>query len=136
MIASSKCSPVSPRPSAMFRALGSCPSTNHDHGSSPVTITSFLIHDHEPRSRSFIFCCQIRAIRPPGLWTRPSRTVFSSRIIFFKTVHYWTAIPPESAYANSPKGMRIHRDGSLAQAEGWTNSLSGIGHIAKMLQIS
>ena len=28
------------------------PSTNHDHGSSPVTITSFLMreHGHEPRS--------------------------------------------------------------------------------------
>ena len=37
---------------------------------------------------------------------------------FFKTVHYWTAILPESAYANSLKGMRIHRDGSLAHATG------------------
>ena len=26
--------------------------------------------------------------------------------------------PPESAYANSLKGMRIHRDGSLAHAIG------------------
>ena len=43
--------------------------------------------------------------------------------------------PPESAYANSLKGMRIHRDGSLAHAEGWTKSLSGIGHIARMAAI-
>ena len=26
-------------------------STNHDHGIVPVTITSFLMHDHDPRSR-------------------------------------------------------------------------------------
>jgi hypothetical protein len=31
--------------------------------------------------------------------------------------------------------MRIHRDGSLPHAERWKNSLSGIGHIAKMAQI-
>jgi len=43
-----------------------CLCTNHDHGSSPVTITSFLIHDHEPRTR--------------GLWIRPSRTILSSRM--------------------------------------------------------
>jgi len=48
--------------------------------------------------------------------------------------------PPESAYANSLKGMRIHRDGSLAHAEGWEQSqypktsLSAIGHIAKCLR--
>ena len=41
---SSKCSPGSPRPSAMFRALGSFPSTNHGHGSSPA-------HDHASRAR-------------------------------------------------------------------------------------
>jgi hypothetical protein len=94
----------------MFRALGSFPSTNHDHGSSPVTITSFLIHDHEPRTRSFF------------------RDNFFSKL---STIRQQS--PPESAYANSPKGMRIHREGSFAHAEGWeqsqipTNSLSGIG---------
>jgi hypothetical protein len=30
--------------------------------------------------------------------------------------------PPESVYAHCLKGMRIHRDGSLAQAEGWEQS--------------
>jgi hypothetical protein len=58
--------------------------------------------------------------------------------------------PPESVYANFLKGMRIHRDGSLAHAIGEsplplgvalkvsidpTNSLSGIGHIVRMAQI-
>jgi hypothetical protein len=46
MIVSSRCSPGSPRPSEMFRALGSFPSTNHDHGSSPA-------HDHASRTRWF-----------------------------------------------------------------------------------
>ena len=31
--------------------------------------------------------------------------------------------------------MRIHKERSLAHAEGWTKSLSGIGHIGNMLQI-
>ena len=80
-----------------------CPGKRHEHGSSPVTITSFLIHDHEPRTRVD------DKTKSHGLFVG---------IILFKTVHYWTVILRESAYANSLKGMGIHRDGSLAHAIG------------------
>ena len=58
------------------------------------------------------------------------------RIIFFQNSPLLDSnSPPGFAYANSLKGMRIHKDGFLAHAEGWTKSLSGIGHLAKMPQI-
>src|SRR4030095_16219675 len=110
MIASSKCSPVSPSPSAMFRALGSCPSTNHDHGSSPVTITSFLIHDPRATITVLYILLSDPGHTDTGLMDKTKPHGLFLKDNFFKTVHYWTAIPPESAYANSPKGMRIHRD--------------------------
>jgi hypothetical protein len=69
----SRCSPGSPRPSAMFRALGSFPSTNHDHGSSLVTITSFS--DTRSRTRLFIFPLSDPGHTDTSLWIRPSRTI-------------------------------------------------------------
>jgi hypothetical protein len=83
---------------------------------------------------------------PPGtrtnpVWTKP-HGLFLKDNFFSKLFTIRQQSPPESAYVNSLKGMRIHRDGSLAHAERWEqsqipkNSLSGIGHIAKMTQIS
>jgi hypothetical protein len=130
MIVSSKCSLVSHRVLIVrdghehdheVRAR-LCLCTNHDHGSSPVTITSFLIHDHEPRTRN---TGVMDKTKPHALFLKDN--------FFSKLPTIRQQSPPESAYANSPKGMRIHREGSFAHAEGWeqsqipTNSLSGIG---------
>ena len=71
--------------------------------------------------------------KPHGLLLKDN---FSSKLF---TIRQQSS--PESVYANFLKGMRIHRDGSLAHAEGWENlnypknSLSGIGHIGNMLEI-
>jgi hypothetical protein len=70
-----------------------------------------------------------------GLWIRPSRTVFFQDNFSSKLSTIRQQSPPDFAYANSLKGMRIYRAGSLAHAEGLTKSLSGICHIGKMLQI-
>jgi len=56
--------------------------------------------------------------RPPmALFRKRDQGPFQD--IFFKPSTIRQQSPPEFAYANSLKGMRIHRDGSLAHAEGW-----------------
>jgi len=90
-------------------------STSHDHGSSAFIIQLSSLPSQTPLSDP--------GHTDTGLWIRPSRTILSSRIIFFsKLSTIRQQSPPESAYANSLKGMRIHRDGSLAHAEGWEQS--------------
>jgi hypothetical protein len=57
-----------------------------------------------------------------ALFRKRDQVFFFQDNLFSKLSTIGQQSHPESAYANSLKGMRIHRDGSLAHAEGWEQS--------------
>ena len=61
----------------------------------------------------------------PGTLGSAIRSLFQDNF-FSKLSTIRQQSPPESAYANSLKGMRIHRDGSVAHASGESPWLFGV----------